>query len=86
MHVVKKLYILDILPKVKTYRFADIAIILRENLVEIPKKYKTEAPYCLTLCVNGNVVSRSKTKRQEGKGVRLCPAYDIFLSVPRVVF
>jgi hypothetical protein len=77
---------LDILLKVKTYRFDEIAIILRENLVEIPKKYKTEAPYCLTLCVNRNVVSRSKTKRQEGKGVRLCPAYDIFLSVPRVVF
>jgi hypothetical protein len=31
---------LDILLKVKTYRFADIAIILRENLVEMPKKYR----------------------------------------------
>jgi hypothetical protein len=59
-----------------------IAIILRENLVEIPKKYKTEAPYCLTLCVNRNVVSRSKTKRQERKGVRLCPAMIYFYLSP----
>jgi hypothetical protein len=38
MHVLKNCSFLDILLKVKTYRFADIAIILHENLVEIPQK------------------------------------------------
>jgi hypothetical protein len=39
----KNCAVLDILLKVKTYRFADIAIILREILVEIPKKYINKA-------------------------------------------
>jgi hypothetical protein len=37
----------NILQKVKSYFFANISIILRVIPIEIPKKYKIEAPSCV---------------------------------------